>query len=100
MPNGGTLSIELLKLDNLAVVKIADTGTGIDPQHLPHIFDPFFTTKGLGKGTGLGLSISYAIIQEHEGRITVDSELGKGSTFSIYIPMNLDKTKVKESSIR
>ena len=100
MPNGGSLSLELSPLDNLAVVKIADTGTGIEAQHLPHIFDPFFTTKGLGKGTGLGLSISYAIIQEHEGRITVDSEPGKGSTFSIYIPMDLDKTKVKESSIR
>ena len=100
MPNGGSLSLELSQLDNLAVVKIADTGTGIEAQHLPHIFDPFFTTKGLGKGTGLGLSISYAIIQEHEGRITVDSEPRKGSTFSIYIPMDLDKTKVKESSIR
>jgi two-component system NtrC family sensor kinase len=100
MPSGGTLSLELSQLDNLAVVKIADTGTGIEAQHLPHIFDPFFTTKGLGKGTGLGLSISYAIIQEHEGRITVDSEPGKGSTFSIYIPIDLDKSKVKESSIR
>ena len=100
MPNGGTLSLELSQIDNLAVIKIADTGTGIEAQHLPHIFDPFFTTKGLGKGTGLGLSISYAIIQEHEGRITVDSEHGRGSTFSIYIPMDLDKTKVKESRIR
>jgi len=100
MPNGGTLNIELSQHDNMAVIKIADTGTGIDAQHLPHIFDPFFTTKGLGKGTGLGLSISYAIIQEHNGRITVDSESGRGSTFSIYIPMNLEKTKVKESSIR
>jgi signal transduction histidine kinase len=100
MPNGGTLSLELSQLDNLAIIKIADTGTGIEAHHLPHIFDPFFTTKGLGKGTGLGLSISYAIIQEHEGRITVDSEPGKGSTFIIYIPMDLDKTKVKESSIR
>jgi PAS domain S-box-containing protein len=100
MPNGGTLNLELSKLDYLAVIKIADTGTGIEAQHLPHIFDPFFTTKGIGKGTGLGLSISYAIIQEHNGRITVDSEPGRGSTFSIYIPMDLDKTKVKESSIR
>lgn len=100
MPRGGTLSLELAQLDNLAVVKITDTGTGIEAQHLPHIFDPFFTTKGIGKGTGLGLSISYAIIQEHDGRITVDSEPGRGTTFCIYIPMNLDKNKVKETSIR
>jgi two-component system NtrC family sensor kinase len=80
-------------------VKIADTGTGIKSQHLPHIFDPFFTTKGLGKGTGLGLSISYAIINEHEGHITVDSEVDKGSCFSIYIPMNLDKKKLNKSSV-
>ncbi|MFC2163406.1 ATP-binding protein [Acidobacteriota bacterium] len=99
MPKGGTLKIELTHMDNLAVVKITDTGTGIEAQHLPHIFDPFFTTKGVGKGTGLGLSISYAIIKEHEGRINVDSEPGKGSSFSIYIPMNLDKTKGKESSV-
>jgi signal transduction histidine kinase len=58
---------------------------------LPHIFDPFFTTKGIGKGTGLGLSISYAIIKEHEGNITVESETGKGSLFTLYIPLNLDK---------
>jgi two-component system NtrC family sensor kinase len=100
MPKGGTLSVELSQLDNMAVVKIGDTGTGIEAQHLPHIFDPFFTTKGIGKGTGLGLSISYAIIQEHEGRITVNSEPGKGTTFSITIPMDLDKIKTKESRIR
>jgi PAS domain S-box-containing protein len=99
MPKGGTLKIELANIDNLAVVKISDTGTGIEAQHLPHIFDPFFTTKGIGKGTGLGLSISYAIIKEHEGRISVDSESGKGTSFSIFIPMNLDKNKHKESSV-
>ena len=99
MPKGGTLKIELTHADNLALIKITDTGTGIDAQHLPHIFDPFFTTKGIGKGTGLGLSISYAIIKEHEGRITVDSEPGQGSSFSIYIPMNLDKNEHKESSV-
>lgn len=100
MPKGGTLSLELAQFDNHAVVKIADTGTGIESQHLPHIFDPFFTTKGLGKGTGLGLSISYAIIQEHGGRITVHSEPGKGSIFTIAIPMNLDKIKAKERRIQ
>jgi len=99
MPNGGKLKIQLFQIENNAVVKIQDTGTGIKPQHLPHIFDPFFTTKGIGKGTGLGLSISYAVIKEHEGHITVESEAGKGSLFTIYIPMNLDERKRNNSLI-
>jgi PAS domain S-box-containing protein len=93
MPNGGTLKIELSQIDTQAVVVIEDTGTGIKQQHMPHIFDPFFTTKGIGKGTGLGLSISYAIIKEHEGRITVESEAGKGSRFTIFIPIDLENRK-------
>ena len=93
MPDGGKLRIHLDQNDNQAIVSIEDTGTGIKSQHLPHIFDPFFTTKGIGKGTGLGLSISYAIIKEHEGRISVDSETGKGSRFVIFIPMDLDRRK-------
>jgi two-component system NtrC family sensor kinase len=97
MPDGGKLRIELSQTDNQATIAIEDTGTGIKSQHLPHIFDPFFTTKGIGKGTGLGLSISYAIIKEHEGRITVESEDGKGSRFVIFIPMDLDKKKLNKS---
>jgi len=93
MPDGGTLIIELSKKEDQAVIKIQDTGTGIKTQHLPNIFDPFFTTKGIGKGTGLGLSISYAIIKEHEGRISVESKVNKGSTFKIYIPMDLDRNE-------
>jgi len=62
---------------------------------LARIFDPFFTTKGVGKGTGLGLSISYAIINEHEGRIEVQSEVGKGSKFTIFLPKDLDRRKSK-----
>lgn len=98
MPNGGTLKIQLSNTDNQAIVTIKDTGTGIKEQHLPNIFDPFFTTKGIGKGTGLGLSISYAIIKEHEGHLSVESEEGKGSLFTIYIPMDLDKRKMTQSS--
>jgi len=93
MPEGGKLRIELFQRNNHAVVAIEDTGEGIKPQHMPHVFDPFFTTKGIGKGTGLGLSISYAIIKEHEGRITVESESGKGSRFTIFIPLDLDRKK-------
>jgi PAS domain S-box-containing protein len=99
MPNGGTLKIDLSRIGNQAVVKIKDTGTGMKSQHLPHIFDPFFTTKGIGKGTGLGLSISYAIIKEHEGYVTVDSQSGKGSLFTVAVPMDLDKRKIKNSAV-
>lgn len=98
MPKGGALRIDVQQLETEVLIKIADTGTGIKPQHLPHIFDPFFTTKGVGKGTGLGLSISYAIIKEHEGRITVESEIGKGTRFSIYIPTNLDVKKINQKT--
>lgn len=96
MPDGGTLKIDLSQQNNEAVIKIEDTGTGIKDQHLPHIFDPFFTTKGLGKGTGLGLSISYAIIKEHEGYLAVESEVGKGSLFTISVPMDLDKRRMNK----
>ena len=99
MPKGGTLKIKLSQSNNYAVVIIEDTGTGIKTQHLSHIYDPFFTTKGIGKGTGLGLSISYAIIKEHEGHITVNSEHGKGTSFTIYIPKDLEKKEMTESSI-
>jgi two-component system NtrC family sensor kinase len=87
MPGGGTLRIRLDREDGAAVVRIADTGTGIRPEHLSRIFDPFFTTKGVGKGTGLGLSISYAIVKEHDGSIEVQSEVGRGSTFTITLPI-------------
>jgi two-component system NtrC family sensor kinase len=90
MPEGGILRLDIGQQDSEALVRISDTGMGIKKDHLPRIFDPFFTTKGLGKGTGLGLSISYAIIKEHEGRITVDSLEGKGSTFTVILPMDLD----------
>jgi signal transduction histidine kinase len=67
--------------------EIADTGTGIAPEHINKIFDPFFTTKPVGKGTGLGLSLSYGIIQKHRGRIEVHSELGKGTAFRVWLPI-------------
>jgi two-component system, NtrC family, sensor kinase len=98
MPKGGTLRIAVEPQGSEVVVRIADTGTGIQAQHLPHIFDPFFTTKGIGKGTGLGLSISYAIINEHEGNIRVESEAGKGTCFTISIPTDLDLRKRDQKS--
>ncbi|HSO38404.1 MAG TPA: ATP-binding protein, partial [Labilithrix sp.] len=71
----------------LACVVVEDEGTGIAPEHLPHIFDPFFTTKEVGGGTGLGLSVSYAIVQDHGGRIEVESELARGSRFRVCLPL-------------
>jgi signal transduction histidine kinase len=68
-------------------VDITDTGQGIPPENMKKIFDPFFTTKPVGKGTGLGLSVSYGIVQKHHGRMEVKSEVGKGSTFRIWLPV-------------
>jgi two-component system NtrC family sensor kinase len=67
---------------------VADTGCGIPKDHLAKIFDPFFTTKPEGKGTGLGLSICHGIVDRLGGRISVSSELGKGSTFVVTLPIN------------
>ena len=72
-------------------IDLSDTGTGIPPEALDHIFDPFFTTKISGQGTGLGLSIVYSIIRTHGGYIEVKSEVDKGTTFSIFLPMPVEK---------
>jgi len=69
-------------------IAITDTGHGIPPAHLEQIFEPFFTTKPVGKGTGLGLSVSYGIVEQHDGHIEVESEEGRGTTFTIYLPVS------------
>lgn len=69
------------------LIQVIDTGSGIRPEVISRIFDPFFTTKPVGKGTGLGLSLSYGIIKKHHGELTVSSELGKGTTFTIRLPI-------------
>jgi signal transduction histidine kinase len=80
-------------------ISIADTGNGIDPSHVNRIFEPFFTTKSVGMGTGLGLSVSYSIIQKHAGTIEVASELGKGTTFTIRLPITqTDTASVHDAS--
>jgi two-component system NtrC family sensor kinase len=85
--NGGTLTIKTDLKNGIAEVSFTDTGCGISKEHLSKLFDPFFTTKQTGKGTGLGLAISYGIIQSHNGDIDVESEVGKGSTFRIKLPI-------------
>jgi signal transduction histidine kinase len=72
---------------HVAAMMIADTGTGIPTEALPHIFDPFFTTKDVGGGAGLGLSVTYGIVQDVGGRIEVDSRAGEGSTFTVLLPL-------------
>lgn len=69
-------------------VEVADGGKGIAPENMKQIFDPFFTTKPIGEGTGLGLSLSYGIVQKHHGRIEVQSEVGQGTTFRVWLPIN------------
>jgi two-component system, NtrC family, sensor kinase len=82
-----TINTRPIKQTNRISVEISDTGPGIPKEVLQKIFDPFFTTKEVGKGTGLGLSISYSIIEKLGGRIMVASEEGKGTTFTIYLPV-------------
>lgn len=87
MPKGGVLTIKMSSDDNKGVrIIIADTGEGIEKDELNKIFEPFYTTKAPSKGTGLGLSIAYRIVKEHDGTIDVESELGKGTTFTIKFP--------------
>ncbi len=90
MKDGGEITISTYSNDGKVFIEFKDTGGGIRPEHLKRIFDPGFTTKGVGVGTGLGLSIVYQIIQDHKGEILVKSELGKGSTFTIVLPDNLE----------
>jgi signal transduction histidine kinase len=101
MPNGGTVTIKTLAVDldeaaatqiaqarpgSFACLTVTDTGAGMAPEILPRIFEPFFTTKDVGKGTGLGLATAFGIVQQHCGWINVTSEVGRGTTFYIYLP--------------
>ena len=74
------------------MIAVADNGTGIAPDILPHIFEPFFTSKGVGEGTGLGLSVTYGIVEEHGCWIDVASKPGAGSRFAICLPLDPDST--------
>ncbi len=102
MPDGGRLVIETTRFEMTAdfinahgygepgpyaMMSISDTGAGMDEASMKRIFEPFFTTKEVGKGTGLGLAIIYGIVKQHNGYITVESEKGTGTTFTLYLPL-------------
>jgi two-component system NtrC family sensor kinase len=91
MPDGGTLTFRLFQQARQVVLEIKDTGIGIPSEDMPKIFEPFFTTKEVGKGTGLGLAVTYGIVTEHRGKLSVRSNPGKGTTFTIYIPVYEEK---------
>jgi nitrogen-specific signal transduction histidine kinase len=112
MPDGGILevSLENVELDKDAIVQypdlgpgryvhltVSDTGHGISQEEIDRVFDPYFTTKEIGKGTGLGLSVIHGIVKSHGGAISVDSELGRGTTFHIYFPVTEEEEEVIET---
>ncbi len=107
MPDGGRLTIrtrvENCQPTDRVCLSVVDTGTGIAPEILPRIFEPFFTTKEVGKGTGLGLATVYGIVQQHHGEITVQSEIGKGTTFNVFFtivaPAQTEKSEAKLKSV-
>ena len=90
MPSGGELGVQTGINESMIIVDISDTGMGISKEDLKRIFDPFFTTKTMGRGTGLGLAVSYGIIQEHGGRIFVNSDPGRGTQFRLKLPARLN----------
>jgi two-component system NtrC family sensor kinase len=98
MPGGGTLTLNTAPrvAEEAVEVRIIDTGVGIPPEILPKIFEPFFTTKSEGKGVGLGLAVAYGIIKRHDGRISVDSEINHGTTFTLVLPIRVRGKLEKE----
>jgi two-component system, cell cycle sensor histidine kinase and response regulator CckA len=113
MPDGGKITVSTAietptlefmhvhpgaKAEPYLVMSMADTGTGISPEAIERIFEPFFTTKELGRGAGLGLSSAYGILQLHDGTIDVRSEVGKGTTFRVFLPL-LPASEVPQPSV-
>ena len=89
MGETGTLRLETRVEGDHLVVAVSDTGDGIHPRHIAHLFQPFFSTRRPGEGTGLGLTLSRRIVLRHGGRMEVSTEEGRGSTFSVYLPLRL-----------
>ena len=87
---GGDLEVDIKLMEDQVIVRLQDSGEGIPEENLPKIFDPFFTTREESGGTGLGLSIIFGIVEKHNGRIEVDSEVGQGTTFTLRFPALLE----------
>lgn len=104
MPKGGQLRIECQKAardeKRFVVVRFADTGDGISPEHLENIFDPFFTTKEVGHGTGLGLAVSARIVEEHGGWLEAENNADGGATFSVFLPMGESKLEARREELQ
>jgi two-component system NtrC family sensor kinase len=98
IPHRGEIVVRTSLHDGGGLIEISDTGNGIAPEHLDRIFEPFFTTKPVGQGTGLGLSLSYGIVRDHGGWIKADSELGRGTRFRVWLPLQRDTTAAKEAT--
>ncbi len=113
MPQGGklTLTVDVTMIDEPYVqqhpgasagyrahIAVSDTGTGIAPENMGKIFEPFFTTKAPGKGTGLGLATVYGVVKQHHGWITVDSTVGVGTTFHLFLPALMQSEETEERS--
>jgi len=88
IPDKGRIVIAARRMGEKVRLSFSDNGPGISPEHISHVFDPFFTTKKVGEGTGLGLSISYGIVQDHGGKLWVESEIGRGTTFFVELPVS------------
>lgn len=107
MPNGGTLTIESELVQGMflrerhpeaqehlyACIRVSDTGMGMPPEILSRLFEPFFTTKEIGKGTGLGLAVVYGVTRSHKGVVEVQSEVGKGTAFALYLPIRREASR-------
>ncbi len=96
MPNGGTITLRTLQGDGQGVVQISDTGTGLTPEEVERIFTPYYTSKQ--HGTGLGLAIVQSVVSDHGGRISVQSQPGKGTTFVIELPNNAEALEAATST--
>src|SRR5262249_19875572 len=113
MPDGGRLrmTVNNLQIDDhyaamheearsgpYVVIEVTDTGVGMPPEVIERIFEPFFTTKGIGKGTGLGLSTTLGIVRSHNGFVTVESRPGKGTTFRVHLPAEVESPEAPGES--